>query len=202
MATYKQPVAVPHEKWSCSSCGTSAYAVWYKSGLMKQCYTCQGYSNMQINSRQKKNKKSKIAREVTFSLKQWHKWIEKHPRVCTYCKITDAEYYALGYKSANNKILEALGIDRRTDGNYDLSEIDWCCYPCNRTKANSFSHAEMREFLSPGLESIWRSRLSRGIVGVDYTALIEYTNTKPKIKSKLKPGVKAKRKTKRKARRR
>lgn len=201
MAEYKQPAVVPHEKWSCSSCGTTDYNVWYKSGLMKQCYTCQGYSNMQINSKQKKNKKSKIAREVTFTLKQWHKWVKTHPRVCTYCRITDQEYYTLGYKSANGKILEALGIDRRNDGNYDLAEIDWCCYPCNRTKANSFSHEEMHEFLAPGLEAIWRARRSLGIVGVDYTALIEYDVAKPKVVSKLKSNVQAKRKAKRKSRR-
>lgn len=201
MAKYKQPIAVPHEKWRCSSCATADYAVWYKSGLMKQCYTCQGYSNMQTNSRQKKNKKSKIAREVTFTLKQWHKWVKTHPRVCTYCQITDAEYYALGYKSANGKILEALGTDRRADGNYDLAEIDWCCYPCNRTKANSFTHEEMHEFLAPGLEAIWGARLSRGVTGVDYTALIEYDTPKPAVRSKLTSVRTSKRKAKRKSRR-
>lgn len=202
MATYKNPrAATPHEKWSCSGCGTSSYTLWYKSGMMKQCYTCQGYSNMVTNSKQKKNKKSKIDRKVTFTLKQWHSWVKTHPRICRYCNITDAEYYSLGYKSANNKILEALGTDRRSDGNYDLAEIDWCCYPCNRTKANSFSHTEMLEFLSPGLESIWRTRLNQGITGIDYTSLIEYGPVKSVSKSKLKLLAAGKRKAKRKARR-
>jgi len=163
---------VPHHKWACSSCGTTDYNLWYKSGLMKQCYNCQGYSNMLINSGQKARKRSGIKREVTFSQKQWQNWVKKNPRRCKYCKITDAEYFALKYPSANNKVLEALGIDRRYDGDYDLKEIDWCCYPCNRTKANSFTAREMEVHLSAGLEAIWRERLENGVTGVNYNELI------------------------------
>ena len=175
--------------WSCSSCHTTDEKLRYASGLMKQCYTCQYYSNMQINCKQKKHKLSLIVRKVTFTLNEFLEWTKTHPRICRYCGITDSEYYALGYRSANNKTLEALGIDRRNDGDYDLSDIDWCCYPCNRTKANSLTCEEMAT-LSPGLKSIWQKRLADGETGINsYATLIpsESVSAKPKRVTVLKP---------------
>jgi hypothetical protein len=124
---------------------------------MANCYTCQAYANAVINSGQKARKQAGIARKVTFTREEFLLWAESHPRLCRYCGIDDANYYALGHMTANGRRLEAIGLDRRDDGDYSLDNIDWCCYPCNRTKANSLTVEEM-ELLGPALELIWRLR--------------------------------------------
>lgn len=134
---------------------------------MPNCYTCQAYANAVINSGQKARKQAGIARKVTFTREDFLRWALTHPRLCRYCGIDDANYFALGYMTANGRRLEAIGLDRRDDGDYSLDNIDWCCYPCNRTKANSLTVEEMT-LLGPTLELIWRQR--RGL-DADYDPL-------------------------------
>ena len=137
---------------------------------MANCYTCQAFANAVINSSQKARKQAGITRKVDFTLQEFLAWAETNPRRCRYCNIDDASYFALDYMTANGRRLEAIGLDRRNDGDYSLDNIDWCCYPCNRTKANSFTVEEM-ELLGPTLELIWRQRLGLA-AGYDPTAQI------------------------------
>jgi hypothetical protein len=159
-----------HKDWSCAGCGTTSEKVRYKSGKMANCYICQAYANAVINSSQKARKQAGITRKVDFTLQEFLQWSLTHPRRCRYCNIDDASYFALDYMTANGRRLEAIGLDRRNDGDYSLDNIDWCCYPCNRTKANSFTVEEM-ELLGPALELIWRQRLGLA-AGFDPTARI------------------------------
>jgi cell division septation protein DedD len=71
--------------------------------------------------------------------------------------MVDAEYYAMGFKSANGKTLEALGLDRLVDDDYRLDNITWCCYPCNRTKNSIYTPEEM-ERLGTLISQIWAER--------------------------------------------
>jgi hypothetical protein len=156
----KRPAQKPvlYENWKCRACKTTDFEQFYKSGLVPHCYTCTAWRNAVRNCAQKKHKRAGIARKVAFTLLEFHAWAKAHPRICRYCKINDAQYHALGYRTSNGKTLEALGLDRRNDGNYTLDTIDWCCYPCNKTKSNELTPAEM-DILAPGLEAIWRKRL-------------------------------------------
>jgi len=145
------------ENWCCKSCNTTEESLRYKSGLMANCYICQAYANAVINSREKKKKRAGKGHNVVFTLEEFHAWARANPRICRYCRVTDAEYYAMGFQSANGKTLEALGLDRRVDGDYSLDNIDWCCYICNRTKNTVFTTAEMEE-IGAVISNVWSRR--------------------------------------------
>jgi len=155
---------------------------------MANCYTCQAYANAVINSGQKARKQAGISRKVDFTLEEFLQWAKENPRRCRYCGIDDANYFALGHMTANGRRLEAIGLDRRNDGDYRLDNIDWCCYPCNRTKANSLTVEEM-ELLGPTLELIWRQR--RGLdQGFDPVKTIERLVAEHRSKAKPSKRVK------------
>lgn len=147
----------PLPAWSCALCGTNDTKLRYKSGKMPNCYTCQAYTNACTNASQKKTKRAHKGHTVSFTLDEFHAWARQNPRECRYCHMTDAEYHAMGFKSANGKTLEALGLDRLVDDDYRLDNITWCCYPCNRTKNSIYTPEEM-ERLGALISQIWADR--------------------------------------------
>lgn len=129
---------------------------------MPDCFNCQAYANVVTNARQKLRKRGStgVERLVTFTREEFLAWVADHPRQCRYCNISDAEYWALDLRSANGTRLEALGLDRLgNDEDYDLANIAWCCYPCNRAKGNVFTEAEMAP-IGQAIERVWRVRLA------------------------------------------
>lgn len=179
-------VDASHE-WSCALCGTNDTSLRYKSGKMPNCYTCQAYTNACINSGQKKNKRAHKPHVVSFTLEEFHEWARQNPRQCRYCRMTDAEYHSMGFKSANGKTLEALGLDRLVDDDYRLDNITWCCYPCNRTKNSIYTPAEM-ERLGALISQIWADRRAEDASASQLTLFSVGGRTpKPKIISTM-PG--------------
>jgi hypothetical protein len=156
-ATAQHQATATTVEWSCKSCGTTDTSLRYSSGKMANCYVCQAYANACTNSGEKKRKRAHKGHVVAFTLEEFLHWAKRNPRVCRYCKMTDAEYHSMGFLSANGKTLEALGLDRLEDDDYRLDNITWCCYPCNRTKNTVFTPEEM-EYLGERIGEIWRAR--------------------------------------------
>jgi hypothetical protein len=175
------PDSDPSPIWSCALCGTTDTSLRYKSGKMPNCYTCQAYTNACINSRQKKTKRAHKGHTVSFTLAEFHDWARTHPRQCRYCHMVDAEYYAMGFTSANGKTLEALGLDRLVDDDYRLDNITWCCYPCNRTKNSIYTPEEM-ERLGTLISQIWAERRAEEASDTQVTLFpVTPRKAKPKV---------------------
>ena len=165
MATSKQKYKKPKQplnsvgNWCCKGCGTTDEALRYKSGMMPYCYECQAYENIVTNAREKKKKHAHKGHVVDFTREQFHTWATRHPRLCRYCGINDAQYRAIGWETPSGRKLEALGIDRLADADYALANIAWCCYPCNRKKNVDLTPEQM-DRLGPTLKEFWQEALA------------------------------------------
>jgi len=148
----------------CTQCRTTDPERLYTSGSMKKCKDCQRFYNVSVNAKRQRTFARTPA--LGFTHDQFLTWSREREPVCAYCGIREAELKQLQLRSQIDRGIEALGIDRvSNDGDYEIDNIVFCCFACNKVKGNVFTHDEMIRFLGPGVREAWRARLS-GTSGV------------------------------------
>lgn len=144
--------------WKCNQCQTTDMDLYYSSGKMKKCKDCQRFYNVGVNS--KRVRKNATTPQLLFSKADFLAWCRGRNRVCRYCRITEIGLAAMGLKSQIGLPVTALGIDRLdSDGDYELANIDFCCFACNKAKGNVFTTEEMEE-IGPSIAAVWAKRLA------------------------------------------
>lgn len=152
-----KPVVTP--AWRCSSCKTTDLALRYLSGS-KTCKDCSRYKALVSNARKVRRDGHSFA--VTMTQADFLTWCRSQPRECVYCKVADEDIYELDLSTQVGHRLQTLGIDRiDNERGYELDNIDFCCFPCNKVKSNIFTREEMLQ-IGPSVQAIWRARLAAG----------------------------------------
>lgn len=143
-------------KWACSNCKTTDTALQYRSGKMKKCRDCQRFYNMGVNA--KRNRKIKYTPKMKISEPDFLKWSRGRRRKCRYCAVRDEHVGDLKMKTQIGLNLDALGIDRLDpDKDYEINNIDFCCFGCNKAKGDVFSDREMK-LIGKAIKKVWQQR--------------------------------------------
>lgn len=142
----------------CSKCGEDDLSEHYKSGKMRFCKNCQRYSNLVSNSKVKR-KRGKSPK-VLISEIEFMEWVKSKPKVCFYCGISEEQLGRIEMTSNIGLRIESLGVDRLdSHGDYEIGNIELCCFVCNRVKSAFFSSEEM-SLIGSRIGMVWQKRMS------------------------------------------
>lgn len=83
---------------------------------------------------------------LIFEKDEFLAWSRRGEPRCAYCGIAESDLAEIGLKSQIGLPIEALGIDRLENArDYELDNIAFCCFACNKVKGNVFTEREMAE---------------------------------------------------------
>ena len=142
--------------WACNICGIADESLRYRSGKIKHCKDCNVYRNLIVNAgRERKHVRQPT---LTFSAEQYREWARTRARECFYCGVRDEDIVRTQVRTQRGERLETLGIDRvDNDRDYELTNIAFCCFACNKVKGNVFTSAEM-QVIGRAVAQVWALR--------------------------------------------
>lgn len=124
---------------------------------MRRCKDCQRYDALCSNA--KKVRRDGSSHTVGFTREDFLAWCRERPRRCVYCELPDELIYDLDLRTQVGHRLETLGIDRLDNTrSYELDNIAFCCFPCNKVKGNVFTSEEMLSGIGAAVGAVWRAR--------------------------------------------
>jgi hypothetical protein len=142
----------------------------YPSGKMKRCMDCQRFYNVKVNS--KRVRAHQYSPTLRMSHTEFLLWCRSSSRTCAFCGCPEELLVSLGLRSTIGLPIAALGVDRIDNArDYEIGNIQFCCFACNKAKGNVFSDAETSLFVGPGIAKAWSARVGSAPIPDDRIAV-------------------------------